>query len=160
MTDLPPLVRRFDVPCPPDEAFETFLSGMGRWWPMEKFSTSAFRGVPSTLEVAAQVGGEIVEVAEDGARVLWGTIETLEPPHRMSMRFHIPHPDEVVTARTLVELTFTATQSGTRVQLSQSEWESLGKLAKPLHGGYGGGWAVIFDGAYADACTPNNPNGD
>ena len=150
---LPPLERSIDVSCPPAQAFETFLHGMDRWWPMDSFSTSAFRGVAARLEIDPVLGGSITEVAEDGARHLWGTIEALEPPRYLAMRFHIPHPEEIVQARTLVELTFTPSESGTRVDLSQSGWEALGKLAKPLHGGYGGGWAVIFDGAYAAACA-------
>lgn len=151
---LPPLERTIEVPCSPQIAFDTFITRMDRWWPMQKFSTSAFRGVSSRLEVDAKPGGTITEVAEDGPRVLWGTIETLEPPRYLAMRFHIPHPDEVVQGRTLVELTFTATPSGTKVQLSQSDWEQMGKLAKPLHGGYGGGWAMILDGTFAEACNP------
>ena len=118
------------------------------------------RSVPARLEVEARLGGRITEVAEDGARVLWGTIEALEAPRYLAMRFHIPHPEEVVQARTLVELTFTPTRGGTRVALKQSDWEALGKLAKPLRGGYGGGWAVIFDVAYGAACNSGTQTGE
>ena len=69
------------------------------------------------------------------------------------MNFHIPHPTEVVTDRSLVEVRFTVLdEHQTRVELKQSNWEAFGKRAKDLQGGYGGGWAMIFDSAYKAAC--------
>ena len=38
-----PLVKTIDVPCDQKQAFTVFLE-MGRWWPTNRFATSAMRG--------------------------------------------------------------------------------------------------------------------
>lgn len=40
----------------------------------------------------------------------------------------------------------------TRVELTQSNWEAFGERARDMQGGYGGGWTMIFEGAYKLAC--------
>jgi hypothetical protein len=48
---------------------------------------------------------------------------------------------------------FTALENErTRVQLTQSNWEAFGKRAEMMQGGYGKGWAVIFEQAFKSAC--------
>ena len=70
------------------------------------------------------------------------------------MNFHIPHPKEEVENRSLVEIRFTVLgKNQTRVELKQSNWEAFGKRAKDLQGGYGGGWTIIFESAYKEACS-------
>ena len=57
------------------------------------------------------------------------------------------------TIRSLVEIRFTALgNERTRVELTQSNWEAFGEIAKDLRGGYGGGWSIIFEQAYQAAC--------
>ncbi len=161
---LAPLTKVIEVPCDPDFAFTVFLEQMESWWPLSRFTTSAMAGSPAQgIRVDPRVGGEIVEIGPDGAETLWGTIETYDPPDRLGLRFHIPQPDEIVTRRSLVELSFEDTDTGTRVTLTQSDWEAFGKRARDMQGGYGSGWVLIFEEAFARACgaaqTPNGRTG-
>ena len=98
-------------------------------------------------------GGTIVEVAQDDTEHLWGTIRSYDPHDSISMDFNIPEPGDTSGARTLVEVLFTPVgHARTRVELTQSNWEALGDKAADMRGGYGGGWAEIFDQAYLAAC--------
>lgn len=151
---LDPIIRTIDVPCNQIKAFTIFINEMDSWWPMGKFTTTAFTGeAAASIRVDAKEGGEIIEVSPDNTEYKWGTINKFDPYGFISMSFHIPHPEEDVKNRSLVELRFTVIdENQTRVELKQSNWEAFGKRAKDLQGGYGGGWAIIFDTAYKAAC--------
>ena len=149
-----PLVKTIEVPCSQKNAFDIFLTQMGTWWPLGKFTVSAMAGKPAKgIRVDPRVGGEIVEIGGDGEEVVWGIIRTFEPHARVSMDFHIPRPGDVVTTRPLLALEFMSLgPTQTRVTLTQSNWEALGDMGAPVRGGYTGGWVMIFDGAYRAAC--------
>jgi len=69
------------------------------------------------------------------------------------MDFHIPHPSEKNPGFSTVEVRFTALGADrTRVELTQSNWEALGDVAKMVQGGYRQAWVMIFEGAYKAAC--------
>lgn len=157
---LPPLVKTIEVPCGQETAFKVFVNDMATWWPLAKFSVSAFGGAPAqALRADAREGGEIVEVDPNGQEYRWGTFRTFDPFGFLAMDFHIPHPDEEPGAASLVEVRFTPLEAErTRVELTQSNWESLGEHAEMLRGGYGGGWTIIFEQAYLAACggTPSS----
>lgn len=127
---------------------------MSSWWPLGKYTVSAMGGAPATsIRVDARQGGEIVEIGPNGAEHLWGKIKVFDPSNYISMNFHIPRPGEVVKERSLVELRFTALGvNRTHVELTQSNWEAFGERARDMQGGYGGGWTMIFVGAYKAAC--------
>ena len=148
---LDPIVRTIEVPCSQADAFDVFVNDMPAWWPLGRFSMSAKgKTVAQSLRVEAKSGGKIVEVGHDGTEHLWGTIRTFQPNDYLSMDFHMGTPPE---SATLVEIRFTALEpERTRVQLTQSNWEAAGDMANMLRGGYGTGWAVIFEQAYAEAC--------
>ena len=152
---LEPIIRTIEVPCDQEKAFTIFIHEMDSWWPMGKFTTTAFSGkAAAAIRVDAKEGGEIVEVSPDDTEYKWGTINKYDPYNYISMNFHIPHLKEVVRGRSLVEIRFTViSENQTRVELKQSNWEAFGKRAKALQGGYGGGWAVIFDDCYKAACS-------
>ena len=77
---LEPLVKTIEVPCSQREAFTVFVDEMHTWWPLAKFTVSAFFGAAArTLRVEAKVGGQIVEIGHDGKEHLWGTIEAYDP---------------------------------------------------------------------------------
>ena len=63
-----------------------------------------------------------------------------------------PHQGYEDSGQTLLEVRFTATDDGTQVDLTQSDFEAIGEMAEPSRGGYGQGWTMIFEGAYAAAC--------
>ena len=152
---LSPIVRTIEVPCNQEHAFKIFIAEMDSWWPLSKFTVSAMGGqIAKAIHVETKPGGKIVEISPNGNEHLWGSIKDYNPYVYLSMNFHIPTPDEVVNDRSLVELTFTVIDDdNTHVELKQSNWEAFGERAKDLQGGYGGGWSLIFETAYKDACN-------
>jgi hypothetical protein len=79
-----------------------------------------------------------------------GTIKSYHPPDSISMDFHMGMPAETAS---LVEVRFTSIgNERTRVELTQSNWEAFGEMAKMMRGGYGSGSVVIFEQAFRSAC--------
>ena len=148
---LDPIVRRIEVPCSQEKAFEVFVTEMNSWWPLGKFSGSALDGrAAKSLRIEPKQGGRIVEIGYDDTEHLWGTIRSYDPHDFFSMDFHIAEPAE---SASLVEVRFTVLGNElTRVELTQSNWEAFGEKAEIMHGGYGSGWIVIFDQAFKSAC--------
>lgn len=151
---LDPIIKTIEVPCSQEKAFTVFIKELDSWWPVEKFSTSAMRGeTVKSIRVDARAGGTIVEIGPGGKEQLWGTIKSYDPHDFISMDFHLPHPSEEKISFSLVEVRFTSLEEEkTRVVLTQSNWEAFGDMAEMMRGGYGGGWAVIFEKAYKSAC--------
>lgn len=151
---LPPWVKKIEVPCNQQKAFEIFIKEMDSWWPLGKYTTSAIGGeAAKAIRVDARKGGKIVEIGPDGTEYEWGTIRSYEPYEYVSMDFHIPLPKEKVESRSFLELSFVQLgKESTRVELTQANWEAFGKRAEMLRGGYGPGWVEIFEQAYKGAC--------
>ena len=151
---IPPIEKSITVPCDQKLAFDTFLSGMGRWWPLGKFTYSAMKGAPAKdIRVDTRPGGEITEIGADDAETSWGHVVSYDPHGFMALRFHIPAPGHEDGGQSLLEIQFTPAEDGTRVDLKQSDFEAIGEMGEPSRGGYGQGWVMIFEGAYAKACA-------
>jgi Activator of Hsp90 ATPase homolog 1-like protein len=127
--------------------FDTFVTSIGAWWPVDPFSGGRDRVLDVTVE--RSVGGRVYETWDDGTTVDWGDIGTWEPPERFVMSWRgTPVPTEV-------ELSFTALgPSLTRVTVEHRGWDALSdeELAADcaLPGGYSGGaydigWSRILD---------------
>jgi hypothetical protein len=153
---LDPIIKTIEVPCSQEKAFDVFVNEMDSWWPLGKFTVSAYGGAPAkAIRVEAKQGGKIVEIGPNGAEYLWGTIKSYDPHDFVSMDFHIAPPgDETADSRSLIEVRFTALgNTRTRVVLTQSNWEAFGEKAAMLRDlGYGKAWVAIFEGAYKAAC--------
>ena len=152
---LPPIIRTIQVSCHQELAFNVFISEMDSWWPLSKFTVSAMNGkTAKRIHVETFPGGNIIEIDSEDNKHLWGSIKEYNPYNFLSMNFHIPTLNEIVNERSIVELTFTEiNKNKTNVELKQSNWEAFGERAKDLQGGYGGGWTVIFENAYMQACN-------
>lgn len=151
---IPPIEKSITVPCDQKLAFDTFLEGMGTWWPLGKFTYSAMKGAPATdIRVDPKPGGEITEIGADGTEMSWGHVVTYDPNAFMALRFHIPAPGHEDGGQSLLEVRFTPVGDATRVDLHQSDFEAIGEMGEPSRGGYGQGWVMIFEGAYAEACS-------
>jgi uncharacterized protein YndB with AHSA1/START domain len=124
---------------------------MPTWWPLTRFSVSAYSGKPpKSLRVEPKVGGKIVEQAHDGTEHLWGTIRAYDPHDYLRMDFHMTMPAESTSH---VEVRFTSLGANrTRVVLTQSHWEGFGAMAEMNRKGYGTAWGIIFEQAYKAAC--------
>jgi hypothetical protein len=148
---LDPITYEIEVPCSQQQAFKVFAD-IGSWWPLDKRSTSMHHNTtPKSLQVDQRVGGEIIEITEEGAEYLWGTIRTYDQYELFVMDFHMgmPAPDPA----SQVEVRFTALDKNcTKVTLTQSNWEAFGDMAEMMRGGYGGSWGLLFENAYCAAC--------
>ena len=137
-----PIVKTIQVPLPPDAAFDLFTARMGDWWPVESHSVSAGQGAPSrSLTMEARLGGEVVEVAADGMRHVWGEILEWAPGSALRMTWH---PGKMADQKTEVRVTFEADGAGCRVKLTHAGWEALEDGAK-LRNGYNSGWVGVLE---------------
>ncbi len=150
---LEPVTKNITVICSQEKAFAIFLEEMQHWWPLHKFTRSAMASKPAaTLAVEAKEGGKIIEIESDKTEHLWGTIQTYKPYHSIIMDFHVPHPAETVTERSLVELSFMKMKpEETKMELVQSNWQAFGEQATNCRNGYNGAWDSILE-IYANYC--------
>jgi hypothetical protein len=145
------LVKKIDVPCSQEKAFDIFVNAMSSWWPLDRFTMSAHDGkVPKSLTVDAKEGGQIVEIGHDDTEHLWGTIKTYDPFGYLAMHMHMGMPP----CDSLVEIKFQAVSDHqTQVELTHSNWEAYGEMADMMYNGYGTGWTVIFEEEFKAACS-------
>jgi len=126
--------------------FDSFVTTIGAWWPVQPFSAGQDRVRDVTVE--QRQGGRVYETWDDGTEVDWGTLLAWQPPERFAMTW------TGTPAATEVEFTFTALGPAlTRVTVEHRGWEALTEeqLAADcaLPGGYSSGaysqgWATIL----------------
>lgn len=144
---LPPIQSSIRVSWKPEDAFRRFTRDMARWWPIASHSVGGKEATGVTVD--GRVGGEIVETIRDGREAHWGTITAWNPPSGFTMTWH---PGKSPETATIVELKFVPDGTGTRVELTHSQWEALGDLAATARRGYPMGWAYVLR-LYADRRT-------
>jgi len=149
MTDLA-IRREVTVAAPPERAFEVFTSRMQWWWPLETHSIRAGGegAPPDELHLEPWAGGRFYEKtgAEEAS---WGSVLECEPPHRIVFEWHV-NPENPPTE---IEVTFTAGESGTRVELVHSGWERFapGSETRDNYASEGGWTGVLA--RYAEAAN-------
>lgn len=127
--------KAIEVAAPVEHAWEVFTARAGEWWPLETHATE-----PS---VDARIAADwIGEVRADGSTASWGSVETFEPPHRLVVSW-VVNPDRTVPTR--LEVTFTSTETGTRVELTHGGWEAYDDGAE-ASANYNGGWDGVLAG--------------
>jgi uncharacterized protein YndB with AHSA1/START domain len=145
---LPPVRVGVDVPCPPDEAFRKFTSGISEWWPLEEHSVGGAETERCTLE--AKVGGRLYERTRDGREHLWGTVLTWDPPRRFVVTWHPGREPE--TAQEL-EVIVGSAPGGARVGIDHRNWDVLGADEGPKkREEYEQGWKRLLEERFAPAC--------
>jgi uncharacterized protein YndB with AHSA1/START domain len=146
---MPAVVKSIVVGCAPDEAFRYFSQDFGKWWPAATHSVVAFasghKDSPALCALEAKPSGKIFERSRGGEEYPWGTIVNWEPPTRLVFTWHPGGEPE--TAQT-VEVAFAAAPEGTRVTLTHTGWEKLGKDAEAAWKGYNEGWEGVFVAAF------------
>ena len=113
------------VKAPAERAFRVFTERLGAWWPLEPYSIGESPAVDAALE--PRVGGRWFERGEDGSECDWGHVLVWEPPHRVVLSWEISadwQPDP--SAQSQVEVRFTPTDDGTRVELEHRGIERHG----------------------------------
>ena len=136
---VPPIVKSVTVCAAPARAFALFAERFARWWPLARVHTGPD---PVDCAIEPRVGGRIFERAADGRETLWGTVLAYDPPRRLAFSWVVELP---AGQEQLVEIRFTAEDSGTRVELTHSGWEKLGEAAASQRERYDRGWGTVFE---------------
>lgn len=144
--ELEPVRHRLSVPLPPADAFALFTQSIARWWPFKGHSCSGEQA--TDVEFEPKVGGAVTEIARDGSRHTWGTIEWWSPPHGFAMTWH---PAQDPERATVLSVRFIARGDGCELQLEHGRWGARGEQAAEVRDGYRQGWATVL-GRYA-ACA-------
>ena len=142
-----PVRKTIEVGCAPEQAFDVFSARFASWWPLATHSIGQEQAL--TCGIEPRVGGEVYEVNRDGTRCKWGQVLVWDPPRRLTLYWH-PGMEERVGQE--VEVTFTPTAIGTRVDLEHRNWAQLGDAAGPSRDGYNQGWETVFVKLFAQAC--------
>jgi uncharacterized protein YndB with AHSA1/START domain len=135
------VVKSVDVGVPIERAWTVFTEQMGSWWPLATHSIGQEHGAtPDGVVVEGRVGGEIYETIADDRRT-WGTIVEWEPPRRLVVEWTVG--SGVPTQWTA---TFSATATGTHLELVHVGFEAHGARADELRTSYGSedGWAYVL----------------
>ncbi len=144
MTD--PVRKTVTVPLAAKEAFALFTEGLDRWWPK---ATHSLSGAKASVRVEPREGGKVIETKPDGSEAPWGTVTDWEPGARFGLDWYVGRtPDEA----THVDVVFTQTEAGTRVDLTHSRWEALGPKATEVQAGYATGWDHVLGVCFAGHC--------
>ena len=148
MTDLA-IRRSIHVKAPVDRAFDVFTRGIASWWPLETHSIRGMRtgARPQSLHLELREGGRFYE-RTDGEELSWGRVLTYDPPCRIEIEWHV-NPENPATE---VDVTFTADDGGTRVEVVHNGWERYADPAQATRAEYDSekGWNTVL-ARYAEA---------
>lgn len=143
-----PIVVSIELAAAPEQAFAAFTSGLAEWWPAATHSLS--RQARSRCSLDAMPGGAVEELAPDGTRYRWGTVEAIEPGRRLRFSWH---PGRDAGSAQWIEVLFEAGATGSRVTLTHGGWEALGEIAPILRREYAAGWPEVLGDSYARFAT-------
>lgn len=145
--------RSVTVQASPDRAFEVFTAGFSTWWPLESHHIGETMAVAAIIEPRS--GGRWFERDADGNECEWGFVTEFDPPHRVLLAWHLnpewkfdPDPANA----TEVEITFTAADGGTLVELEHRGFEKHGDAGSKMREAVSapGGWTDLLQ-MYAKA---------
>lgn len=147
--NLTPIRKTVTVPLTPDQAFDLFTTGMGRWWPGDTHSLSARDGKsPQRLEVEPRRGGQIWETTHDGQRLPWARITQWQPGRQFAFNWYVGTDEEEATQ---VVVAFSQTETGTRVDLTHSGFDQVTGGAQ-MATSYRTGWDIVLTTCFGGAC--------
>ena len=144
MGGIDPIVVSVDVSSTAERAFEHFVAGFAGWWPVVTHSLS--RSAATRCRLDATPGGTLEERAPDGARHLWGTVESVEPGRRLRFSWH---PGRGPESAQWVDVEFKPVGTCARVTLTHGGWEALGEIAPILRREYASGWRDVLENNFA-----------
>jgi len=140
--------RSITVNATPERAFEVFTAGFNSWWPIESHHIGETMAVEVIMEPFN--GGRWFERDADGNECNWGFVTEFEPPHRVLLAWHLnpewgydPDPEKA----TEVEVTFTAVEDGTLVELEHRGFEKHGETGVKMRDAVSapGGWTDLLE---------------
>ena len=133
------------VDVPIETAFRVFTEQVGAWWPLATKSVGQEDSIGLVIE--PQVGGRVYEQVRSGEEHEWGEVFAWEPPHLLAFTWH---PGRGPETHQEVEVRFTASDDGTRLDLEQRGWERLVATAEEIPEHYESGWDEVLS-RYAEA---------
>jgi len=142
-----PVRKTVEVGCTVAEAFRLFTDEIDSWWPLATHSIGEADAEACYFE--GREGGRIYESDADGSIHLWGTVTAWEPPARVIFTWH---PGRDASTAQEVELRFSESADGTRVDLEHRGWEILGDRAVATRDAYEGGWVGVLE-RYVSRCA-------
>ncbi len=140
-----PVRKTITVPLDPSSAFDLFTGGIARWWPVESHSLS---GAAASVRVEPRVGGHVVETRADGTEARWARVTVWEPGRRFATDWHMGRDAEEATQ---LDVTFTGTEAGTRVDLVHDGFDRLAQ-GETMCASYRSGWDGMLGRCYGAAC--------
>ena len=147
-SSISPLTKTIMVHCSVEAAFRIFTDGLSAWWPLGTHSVGLDSAETCAFE--GRVGGKVYERLDDGRELAWGEVLQWDPPNHLAFTWHPGREPD--TAQT-VDVSFTPTDQGTRVDLTHSGWERLGERARPSRQNYDSGWDLVFVERYGGRCA-------
>ena len=142
-----PVRKSVEVRCTADEAFRLYTEDIDSWWPLATHSIGETDAEACFFE--GREGGRIYETHGDGSIHLWGMVTAWEPPEKVVFSWH---PGRDASTAQEVELRFSESPGGARVELEHRGWETLGDKAQRTRDGYETGWLPVLE-RYADRCA-------
>lgn len=122
-----------EIAVPPARLFEIFVGDIDRWWrrgPEYRFFP------PWEGEIRFEQNGTTRLVHRDGEdparRHVIGEVTCWQPGERLSFTFRLPN--FTADQETQVDIRFTPTGEGTRLELTHTGWDSLPPDHPALHG--------------------------
>ena len=148
-TTIAAIRKTIRVEADPDHAFRVFTDGIGRWWPLDRYSIHEEDAETVVLE--AREGGRLYERSRTGAEAVWGEILECDPPRLLRYTWH-PGYEEGAPV-TEIEVRFEPEGNGTRVEFEHRGWERLGDSAPEKQRGYDEGWDDVLPRYAAATCS-------
>jgi len=141
---IPAVRKSILVDAPVEQAFRVFTEGIATWWPLRTHSVAEERAETAVFE--GGVGGRLYERTSDGKEHEWGRVLEWDPPRRIVYAWYPGRGDETSQE---VEMHFTPTGEGTRVDLEHRGWERLGERGPEQRSNYDTGWDYVL-GLYVE----------
>ena len=147
-----PVKKTVTVPLDTKTAFDLFTDGIDRWWPKDSHSLAARSGEGdrARVRVEPREGGRVIETLPDGTEAPWGTVTHWTPGRRFALDWYVGRDPEDATR---LDVVFTQTDAGTRVDLTHDRWEAHGDKAAEVSAHYGSGWDHVLGHCFAGACA-------
>lgn len=146
-----PIRKTVTVPLDRKAAFELFTGGIDRWWPKHSHSLTASREIDgeASVRVEPRIGGRVLERLPDGSEAPWATVTAWQPGTRLRLSWYVGRDEEEATT---IDVTFTQTEAGTRVDLTHGGFHVFGAKAPEMCAGYTNGWDTVLGVCYRSAC--------
>jgi uncharacterized protein YndB with AHSA1/START domain len=144
-TTIAPVRKTVRVKVPIADAFQTFTSGLTRWWP---HNNGIGKKPIQKVLMETRLGGRWLEIAEDGTETVIATIILWEPPHRLVVLWQVNaqwKPDAAMKSE--ADVRFTAGGPDvTHVELLHHKFETMGTEAgASLRSDVARGWPGLME---------------